>query len=37
MKKDTLNVLIVDDHPGVKYLPQMLIEEEGHNTVTAID
>ncbi|MCD5404980.1 MAG: response regulator [Desulfotomaculum sp.] len=34
-EKNTLNVLIVDDHPGMRYLLQMLIEEEGHNTVTA--
>lgn len=34
-EKNTLNVLIVDVHPGMRYLLQMLIEEEGHNTVTA--
>ena len=31
----TLNVLIVDDQPGVRYLLTIIIEEEGHKAFTA--
>ena len=30
-----LNVLVVDDQPGVRYLLTILIEDEGHNAFTA--
>ncbi|MCL0081298.1 response regulator [Peptococcaceae bacterium] len=35
MKKETINVLIVDDHAGIRYLLGLLIEDVGHKTFTA--
>ncbi|AEG14159.1 response regulator receiver protein [Desulfofundulus kuznetsovii DSM 6115] len=35
MRKETLDVLIVDDQPGVRYLLDILIREFGHRVHTA--
>ena len=35
MKKEAIDVLIVDDHAGIRYLLDILIKEAGHKTVTA--
>ncbi|SHJ47626.1 response regulator [Desulfofundulus thermosubterraneus] len=35
MRKETLDILIVDDQPGVRYLLEILVKEFGHRVHTA--
>ncbi|MBO8137110.1 MAG: response regulator [Desulfotomaculum sp.] len=35
MAKTPLNILIVDDQVGIRYLLEILLQEAGHNTSTA--
>lgn len=37
MHDETLDVLVVDDQPGVRYLLGMVVEEGGHKLYTARD
>lgn len=37
MKGNNANALIIDDHEGMRYLLQVLVEEEGYNAAAVSD